>query len=288
VSPGEPPAGRIVCVAEADQRFRDQTIRWFLSLTQLAKVPVERLLLVFAGVSEPPAWSMPFRRAGLHLGTVSRFDGRSPHCNKIEALSYAAKVTAGPVVVTDCDMAFLEDPLGFPYRADAISAKPVDRSNPPLRILDAVLREAGLPKPKTTRIAAKPWQRTYQGNCNGGLTIVGSSVASGLSERWTLWARWLLDRREMLEGWAVHVDQVATFLAVVDLGLEVVPLSTRHNFPMHRRPPLFPIRPAALHYHGRVDGQGALLLVGRSAIDGRIHEVNRVYAAERSRLEAPA
>ena len=288
MSPGESTSGRIVCVAEADQRFRDQTIRWFLSLTQSAKVPVERLSLVFAGVSEPPAWSMPFRRAGLDIGTVSRFDGRSPHCNKIEALTYAMKLTTGPVVVTDCDVAFLEDPLGFPQATDAVSAKPVDRSNPPLRILDAVLREADLPKPRTTRIAAKPWQRTYQGNCNGGLTIVGPGIAGRFSERFAFRARWLLDRRELLEAWAVHIDQVAMFLAIVDLRLRVVPLSTRHNFPMHRRPPLLPVSPAALHYHDRVDGQGALLPVGRSAVDGRIHEVNRIYAAERSQLEAPA
>jgi hypothetical protein len=288
VSPGDPPAGRIVCVAEADQRFHDQTVRWFLTLTQLAKVPVERLLLVFAGVSEPPDWSIPFRRAGLDLGIVSRFDCRSPHCNKIEALAYAAKLTAGPVVVTDCDMAFLEDPLGFPQAAGAVSAKPVDRSNPPLRILDAVLREAGLPPPKTTRIAAKPWQRTYQGNCNGGLTIVGSGVASQLAERWAFRARWLLDRRELLEGWAVHVDQVAMFLSVADLGLEVVSLSARHNFPMHRRPPVFPVRPAALHYHDRVDGNGALTPVGRRTIDRQICEVNRIQAAARSQFEATA
>ncbi|AZQ68452.1 hypothetical protein EF888_15725 [Silicimonas algicola] len=288
MSPGEPTSGRIVCVAEADLRFRDQTIRWFLSLTQLAKVPVERLSLVFAGVGEPPAWAMPFRRAGLDLGTVSRFDGRSPHCNKIEALTYAAKLTAGPVVVTDCDMAFLEDPLGFPQAAAAVSAKPVDRSNPPLRILDTLLREAGLPKPRTTRIAAKPWQRTYRGNCNGGLAIVGPGVSGQLAERWAFRARWLLDRRKILEGWAVHVDQVAMFLAIVDLDLEIVPLGTRHNFPMHRRPPVFPVDPAALHYHDRVDGQGSLLPVGRGAIDRRIDQVNRIHLAERSQLEVPA
>ena len=281
-------AGRIVCVAEADTRFCDQTTRWFLSLTLLAKVPVERLLLVFAGVSEPPEWATPLRRGGLDVGTVSRFDGRSPHCNKIEALRFAATRTAGAVVVTDCDMAFLEDPLGFPYRDDAISAKAVDRSNPPLRVLDAVLSEAGLPKPETTRIAAKPWQRTYVGNCNGGLTIVGSSVVARLSEQWAFRARWLLDRRESLEAWAVHVDQVAMLLSVIDLGLDVVPLGTRHNFPMHRRPPLFPRKPAALHYHDRVDRNGDLIPIGRSAVDRQIREMNRIYAAGRSRLGDPA
>ena len=57
---------------------------------------------------------------------------------------------------------------------------------------------AGLPAPPTTPL---PWgenQATVAGNSNGGLYLIPASLLSVLAPAWERWARWLLDRRELL------------------------------------------------------------------------------------------
>ncbi len=266
--------GSIVCVADTGPKFRSEVERWFVCLTSLAGVPADNLLTVFAGASSPPDWAQPLCQAGMRTAVVPSFDPRSPHCNKIAGLRQALREGTGPVVLSDCDVAFLEDPRTFPHRDNAISAKPVDRANPPTRILDRVLRETDLPRARKVRIGARPWRSSYLGNANGGVLVFGQHIAPKLAERWEARARWLLERACLLEDWMVHIDQVSLFLAIVEERIEVVSLTARHNCPTHVRASVIRTSPAALHYHGRVDGNGALMASGNRTIDRQIAKAN--------------
>lgn len=275
-------SGTIVCVADTGPNFRAQVERWFACLTRLAGVEPRDLLTVFVGASSPPDWARPLCRVGMRVEVATAFDPRSPHCNKIEGLRRALRGGAGSVVLSDCDVAFLEDPRGFPHRGNAISAKPVDRANPPTQILNSILQEAGLPTPRKVRLGARPWRRSYEGNANGGVLVFGARIAPALAERWAWRARWLLDRSALLKEWMIHVDQVSLLLAIIDERAQVVRLSEKHNCPTHLRGGFIPAPPAALHYHGRVDENGALLPCGNRAIDRQIVAVNRAFQEARA------
>ncbi|WP_374435950.1 hypothetical protein [Tabrizicola sp.] len=275
-------SGKIVCVADTGEQFQDQVERWFACLTRLAGVAPRDLITVFANTSSPPDWAASLLRAGMGIDFVDAFDPRSPHCNKISGLLKVIGTGAGPIVLTDCDLAFLRDPRSFPGRSSAVSGKPVDFPNPPLRILDAILKEAGLPAQRKVRLSGRPWERTYLGNFNGGMIVFGRSIASRLVHRWAERAKWLLDRSALLEGWAVHVDQVSLFLAIIDEKIEMVPISSRFNYPTQARGSLFPVTPAALHYHHAVDALGDLKPTGSRAIDAQISLVNRTMSETRA------
>lgn len=275
-------SGKIVCVSDSAEHFQGQVERWFACLTRLAGVAPRDLTTVFANTTSPPEWGAPLLKAGMGVECVGAFDPRSPHCNKISGLLKVIGTGSGPIVLTDCDLAFLRDPRSFPGRSTALSGKPVDFPNPPIRVLDAILKEAGLPAPRKTRLSGRPWERTYLGNFNGGMLVFGGSIASRLVHRWAERAKWLLDRAALLESWAIHVDQVSLLLATIDEGVEMVPLSPRYNCPTHQRGSLFPVSPVALHYHHEVDALGDLKMTGWKAIDTQISVVNRAMKEARA------
>ena len=101
-----------------------------------------------------------------------------------------------------------------------------------------------------------------------------------LSEAWGRWALWLLDHSDLLDAWAVHVDQVAMALALAAEGIGVLDLDSRWNVPTHI-PNYFPADasiPAVIHYHDQVDQIGLLKSTGIANIDNRIEEANAALA----------
>src|SRR5579863_1380654 len=100
-----------------------------------------------------------------------------------------------------------------------------------------------------------------------------------VARAWERWARWLLERRELLAAWSLHVDQVAMALALAAEGIETFELDARWNFPLHL-PALAgpdPAPPAVIHYHQQVDATGQLSPAGIPALDRRIDEANRAF-----------
>jgi hypothetical protein len=208
---------------------------------------------------------------------VDPFDSRSPHCNKIAgALRLAEDSIDGLAILCDTDVAVLEDPRGIDLLPDAVAGKVVDAPLPPLGVLLDVFAAAGLTAPPTVPLPWGPDQRTVAGNNNGGLYLVPGSLLSRVATAWAHWARWLLDRTELLEEWSVHVDQVAMALALTAEGVTSVPLDVRWNTPTHdpSRIPPNPPRPAAIHYHWEVDRRGLVRSTGAASIDEQIGVVN--------------
>jgi hypothetical protein len=63
--------------------------------------------------------------------------------------------------------------------------------------------------------------------------VAPSRRANELARRWKKWALWLVENRNLLERWAVHVDQVAFALALEELGEDVEFLPPQVNAILH-------------------------------------------------------
>jgi SAM-dependent methyltransferase len=209
---------------------------------------------------------------------IERFDPRSPHCNKISgARRLAADGVEGLAVLCDTDVAILEDPRTLDIPSRSVASKAVDDPNPPLDVLAAVFAAAGIDLPAAQPLSWDPERSTVAGNGNGGLYLIPGPLLATVATAWETWARWLLDRPQLLDQWAVHVDQVAMALALAAEAVDPTPLDVRWNTPVHlpARIPTDVGEPAVIHYHQEVDATGQIRLTGSAPVDGRIDAANR-------------
>ncbi len=181
-----------------------------------------------------------------------------------------------PVILCDTDIVVLEDPRTIVIPPGSIGGKVVDTPVPPLEVLHDIFAAAGVPAPPTTPL---PWgenQFTVAGNNNGGLYVIPAPLLALLAPAWESWARWLLDRRELLLDWTFHLDQVAMVLALTTEGIGSQQLDVRWNTPTHdlsRIPDDAPV-PAVIHYHQEIDREGCIRLTGFPSIDQQVERAN--------------
>ncbi len=121
-----------------------------------------------------------------------------------------------------------------------------------------------------------PRKSTVTGNGNGGLYLVPSALLGDVARAWDRWARWLLERRDLLAHATLYLDQVAMALALAAEGIDAYALDSRWNFPSHRRQnmPSDPPAPAVIHYHDNVNPSGLLIQTGLGAVDKQIDVAN--------------
>jgi hypothetical protein len=267
--------GRFSCVVDEHPRFHLDALRWFACLTEIAGVnPADLMVHVVGSESSEVLWYL--KSQGVTVRMIDRFDPRSPHCNKIAgALRLADDPIDGVTVLCDTDLAVLEDPRQLVLSADAVAAKPVDAPVPPLEVLVAIFDAAALDAPPAVKL---PWglEYTVSGNNNGGLYLVPGPLLPRVASAWARWARWLLDRSELLHEWTIYVDQVAMALGLAAEGIGSTPLDVRWNTPSHdlTRIPNDAPEPAIIHYHQEVVDEGLLRLTGSGSIDGQIRRAN--------------
>jgi hypothetical protein len=270
--------GCFSCVVDDHPRFHLEAIRWYATLTGLAGVAPSDLVVHTVGREHSDALD-DLRGRGVTVRPVAAFDPRSPHCNKISgALQLAEDPPEGLVVLCDTDIVVLDDPRSIEVPPDSVAAKVVDAPVPPLAVIQSVFDASGLAAPPTVDL---PWgtdEQTVAGNSNGGLYLIPGRLLPSVTMAWSHWARWLLDRAELLDRWAVHVDQVSMALALRATGTRAMTLDVRWNTPTHdsTRIPADPPVPSVLHYHQQVDIDGHLLTTGVPSIDRRIVSANRV------------
>lgn len=264
------------CVVDDHPRFHLDVLRWFASLTMIAGVDPVDLIVHVIGPDDSDALTF-LRSRGVTVRGVEAFDARSPHCNKVAgALRLAREGIGRPVVLCDTDIVVLEDPRTVAIPRDAIGGKVVDTPVPPIEVLRDIFSAAGLATPPATPL---PWgedQVTVAGNNNGGLYLIPAPILPVLAPAWETWARWLLDRRELLLDWSFHLDQVAMVLALTAEGIGSEQLDVRWNTPTHdlRRIPRDAPVPAVIHYHQEVDREGCIRLTGFPSIDQQVERAN--------------
>lgn len=267
--------GYISCVVPRSSRFEFELTHWVASLTQIAGVDANKLIVCVVGDSVAEHFDR-LRSDGVRVIEVESFDSRSPHCNKISgALAVAELGLAGPVVLTDTDMVFSSDPRVL-SQAGSVAGKIVDVANPSFEILERVHNEASLPIIEVVAPSFHPHDRTAGTNLNGGLYAVHSEDLMALATAWEMWGRWILERPELLDFEPFHSDQVAMSLALTDIGIDVVHVPVEWNFPTQHRlnPEATYETPHVLHYHRNLNHLGLLGLTGLPVIDAAIGHVN--------------
>jgi hypothetical protein len=273
-------AGMFSCVVDTDPRFHLEALRWFAALTEVAGVEPSALVVHAVGGSNSDALEY-LQLCGVAVRSISSFDERSPHCNKIAgALSLAQSGVDGLAVLTDADVAICRDARLLRIPQASVGSKLVDRPHPPLELLRKVFQHAGVPLPAVVSLYPNSWQSTVAGNGNGGLYLIPGAVLSRVAGAWAKWACWLLDRPALLERYTTYVDQVAMALALATEHIDATRLGVEWNLPTHI-PELIPPdadAPAVLHYHKRVEPTGLLSMTGVAAVDEMIATVNTAIA----------
>ena len=278
-NPGRPPqlgTGTIACVVDEDPRFHLEALRWYASLTEVAGVCPTDLLVHVVGRDDTDALDL-LRSRGVTIRRLRPFDPRSPHCNKISgALSLAEEGVEGIAVLTDTDIVVCEDPRAHPVTLGAVAMKFVDAPNPPLDVVKLVFEKAGVELPPVVPLDFMPKSMTVEGNGNGGVYLVPGELLGKVATAWSTWARWLLQRIELLGPFANYVDQMAMALALRDEGISPQRLQPRWNMPTHVPEWISTKteRPAIIHYHQAVQTTGLVSPVGNKVIDAQIRACN--------------
>ncbi|MGO9161700.1 MAG: hypothetical protein ACLP7J_13470 [Streptosporangiaceae bacterium] len=221
-------------------------------------------------------------RCGVRLVEVEPFDTRVPTCNKIAGVLELAKrpFDEDIVILSDTDVAIVEDPRRLPVPPGAVGGKIVDGPNPPITVLADVFAAAGLEMPRVVRTGYQADAVTFDGNFNGGLYLLRGRLVPRVAAAWAAFARWLLDL-DLLGPHRYFTDQVAMSLALCSEGIPPWSLSSQWNYPVHV-PQWIDARavpPAVIHYHRHVTPSGQLHLTGAAAIDDVISKANDAITA---------
>lgn len=266
------------CVMADAPTFAQQTLTLVWTLLDLAGVPPARIV-VHALTGSDRSVRRRLEALGVRTVDCAPFDSAHPHCNKLRQLEDPGAAAARPLILCDTDLAFVA-PIDDLLVTDSVRAKAVDRANPPLDEWVRILTMAGFPTPPPLVRTTLGGEPTPAVNCNGGLYVLSPRAVTGLREAWPRWARWLIERPELLQGPVrVHIDQVAFGLAATELALPIELLTIADNYPTHVAAAELPnLTPRVLHYHHRIDPSGFPLTVSVPAVDAaiaRVHEVIR-------------
>jgi SAM-dependent methyltransferase len=267
-------SGKYACVVDAHPRFHLEALRWFATLTRVAGVAAEDLVVLTVDATTSDALQY-LQDTGVRIIPVDRFSERSPSSNRISgAKRVASEGYEGSVVLTDTDVVVLDDARQLPVPDGAVAMKPTELPNPPLRVLQTTFKAAGLELPELVDIELCPGEQTVSGCANGGLYLTSTPVLRALVDPWSDWANWLLQNPELLGEWSFHVDQVAMSLALEQSGIRVIRLDSHWNCPTHLSSLPMVDCPAVLHYHNRVDDTGLIRSVDVPSIDSSIGRAN--------------
>ncbi len=244
------------CVIDDTPAIWASFVPWLASLIVNAHVPPDRIF-VHHVCDLPGDLSDLLERIGASTCKVPQFDSRFPHTNKIRQCATGFP-DVEKVILTDVDLAFCE-PLPLSTVRSDLAGKPVDHPCPPVEVLRQIYSAASLPQPACVvrSFIADDGRRigfqTLTNNFNGGLYILNRCLLSELGREWSYWARWLIDRTELLASWTVHLDQVAFGLASTSLGLSHQTVPDAWNQPTHHRTSWKGELPYVLHHHARFE-----------------------------------
>lgn len=270
------------CVVDRPPLFAYQAMLWAKTLVGLSGIAPEQVYIHFIEGCDSRVIDL-FRGVGINAISVPPFDARHPYCNKLQQLASAPLQDADFVVLCDCDLAFVE-PFGEIVRGDRVRAKIVDTAGL-TELWPTIFDRAGFGgKPLAAR-TSQSGLSTDVNYCNGGLYVIPKNLMKDLAVTWPKWARWLLDRPDLLPDTPQFVDQVAFALAMAELGQEVDHLTPEYNCPTHAGNELGSLNgpPKILHYHRMLDRNGLLKSTGNELVDRQVGRVNK-FLAEGSTL----
>ncbi|QAZ69101.1 hypothetical protein [Solidesulfovibrio carbinolicus] len=265
-----PAALAVSFVVDAQPKFRLQAFNLLATLLGSGTVLPQAVQVHLVG-EHPPDFVRFLAGLGVVVVPTKPYGAAaSPYCNKLTQLRSKALAGADHVALLDADVAVTGD-LSLELPGPGARGKIVDTAAPPLPLLRALLRAAGLPRDAATATAGFGPGQTLAANLNGGVTLFDRETLAAVGPRWLKWTHFTLENARLLGPYAKHADQVGLALALIDLGLPPGHLPDRLNFPTHLRPASY--RPehdqdaAILHYHHRLDDDGCLTPLGLPRID---------------------
>jgi hypothetical protein len=264
------------CVVDAKPAIYHQVMVWTWTAIALAKIdPWQIVVHVIDGCDD--RLKAELEQLDIEWVPVRRFPYGTPMCNKLVQLESEALLGRNRIVLSDCDLAWLA-PIEAHLFTHQPRAKVVDFANPPIELLEPLVREAGFPNAAKGAVSIGG-ATTYHNNCNGGLMLVSGAWMRRVHEPWLRWLRWVEDRADQLGLYAVHMFQISLLLAAEEIGESFGHLPLEYNFPTHTDqtascPENGSIR--ALHFHRMFDASGLLLSTGVARADAAIADVNEV------------
>lgn len=266
----------ISCVIDDQPKFLMQGWNWLSSLHILG-THTRATIIVHYVEGLDPARLDPLRRLGARLVPIKPFgDGPAVYCNKIRQLDTPEVREADYAILSDADIAFLQCPARL-ATGTAVSAKLVDRPNPPEQAWRRIIELSGLDMPDTMEIELEPGIRTFRFNCNGGLYIIPRTMIEPIRQLWPKWARFCLSQPDVLGRHLHHSDQLGFGLALMEAQAELNYLDIYSNFPSHLKTLITRVAPApiaAIHYHSELDNHGLISAPGIGWIDAQVSAFN--------------
>ena len=269
------PSFAFSCVVDKPPALLAQTFLWVNCLKRLQSVNPRDIFVHVVDIEDHEFLDW-LKAEQVNVVPAERFDPRSPHCNKLRQLRTFEDSDYDQIVFMDCDTAWVGSaplPPGMP-----VAACIVDHANPPERILLNIFNASGLGAPNWSPVSVgrgSAPEYTDTNNCNGGLYICEAAFVTKLDRAWNFWARWCLDRLELFESAAIHVDQVSFALAMRELRAEVAHLPVAWDYPMHLpREGLPDVSPEIIHYHCELDPHFKLKETGLPRVDRAIERLN--------------
>lgn len=211
----------MACVVDVHPRFRLELVLWTLCARRALPADRFRLIVYFVGAAPDDLREWLTARS-VDVRVIEPVLSGAPHCNKIAP--FADADAARWTVCTDTDLFFVEDPSPL-FQHDRYRAPPNNHCNPPGSVFADLLAASGLGRPYRPGMAlyanSDGIRETHINNISAGLVAAPPGRARPLADAWRTWASWLLDRRPLLRGWDVHLDQAAFALAMESLAEDV-------------------------------------------------------------------
>lgn len=227
------PTYALCCILDQHPRFYVEFVLWVLCVKR--RLPSDQVRCIVYCIGAAPedliSWALG---QGIECRIVDVAIPESPHCNKI--IPFFESHSTDFVVVCDTDLFFVSDPSEI-FRSERYRAPPNNHCNPPPHIFQQILARSGLGRKYRPGVALFPGndglRETHINNISAGLVISPSDRSNVLAGAWMKWAKWLVENREILGDWHVHVDQVAFALALEDLDEDVEFLPPQVNTILH-------------------------------------------------------
>lgn len=231
-SPG-PTKLTLCCVIDNKPRFYVELVLWAICAKR--QLPSDRFQIVVYFVNTAPHDLVDWVKAQeIEVRHVGSAIAGSDHCNKIAPFLDARGTEC--TIVCDADLFFVGDPACL-LTSSRFRAPPNNHCNPPPRIFQAILAASGLGRAYRPGVAlykdASGLRETHINNISGGFVAAPGHRSQEFAQLWMKWARWLIEHRDLMERWAIHVDQVAFALAMEELQEDVEFLPPQINAILH-------------------------------------------------------
>ena len=213
----------LTTIIDQDQRFRHEFIIWAqCANTHSTESHVKKIAYFIDSVPEDLREFAASQNIEIRIAKT--FLPGSPHCNKMIPLFDEQNQNSDGIIITDSDLFFVSDPALY-FKEDKIRLAPNNGNNPPLSIYQKLFKHFGFEAEPRIGESLMPGpdgsRESYINNNSGGIIMIPKFFLQDLKLHWKKWAVKLINEKEILGRWKIHIDQVAFALAMESIGQDI-------------------------------------------------------------------